>query len=122
MAAAAERSSLDPVDRPPRARDDFQRAGEAERPVLIGRDRHDAVALGERGARRARRLPGGGESRPDMRSVAIGLVVRLPAAAERRPRSDALALELDLGVNGERTVFSHCDRVDLWIGLLGAAV
>ena len=122
MAAAAERRPLDAIDRASRSGNDLDRTRDAKRSVRIGRDGQRAVARGELRALLWRRLAGGGKGRGDVGAVAIGLVLRLAAAAERRARSDRRVLEQDLRVDRQRSVFAHRDGVDLRVGLIGAAV
>src|SRR5271157_4093649 len=117
MSAAAENSLLDAVDCAPGSGNDLDRAGDAERSVLIGRDGERAIAFGERGARARWRLARGYERGGDVRAVAIGLALGCAAATERRPRSDGHASEDDLGIDRQRSIFADSDRVDLRVGL-----
>ena len=74
------------------------------------------------GALGRRRLAGGRERGGDVGAVAIGLVLGLAAATERRPGSDRRAREHDLRVDRQRPVFAHRDGVDLRVGFIGAAI
>src|SRR5271166_447728 len=121
-AAAAERCVLDPVDGVPRPGNDFDGTYHLERSVLPGPDRQKTVPPGKRGAWRRLRFAGRDKAGRNMRTVAIGLVLGLAAAAKRGSHADRLAIELDFGVNGERAVLAHGDRVDLRRALLLAAV
>ena len=92
---------------------DLELAGDHQRPVddRLDLDRTDEIGdlqLALLGCR----LAGRDEAAIDVRVVAIGLVARQAAAAERGAKADLLAVDAQIGVEGERSVLAHHDDVD----------
>src|ERR1700729_1928030 len=121
MSAAAEPGLGAAPDRVPACRADLERAHDMQRAVLCRRHLEWAVLDGERldlaAFRLARRLEAG----LAVHAVAIGLVERLAATAERGAMARRIAGDAQLRLDRERAVLPHPDRIDAWRGFFVAA-
>ena len=92
-ATAAEAHPRRPIDGAPGPRADLETAGNLQRPIGLWRDLEPPVPNGEGLGSRRLGLPGRREADGLVRAVAERLVLRGAAAAERRPETDALAVD-----------------------------
>src|SRR5437868_2729776 len=121
-AAAAQARRGDPLHGATGAGADLEVARDLEGPVLGGHDRERAVALRERLARLGGGLAAGGKGDTRVRAVAERLVLRGPAPTERRAEHGAVTLDGERPVDGQRTVLSDANDVDLRSALSRAAI
>src|SRR5258706_3730448 len=121
-AAAAEPGLGLARDRASARAADFKRAFDHQRSIFQGRHFQGTIATLERLRFCRRRLAGCLEARFDMAVIAIGLHLRMTAAAERRAEARFLAIDVELRVESERSVLPDAHRVHARRLLLRPAV